>query len=158
MSWFDNLFARQPDGLAATAAPLPASFAEQATASLERFQVSSRRAAASLSPAAYSSLRRIADHLRPVIAHAQENPILPEREAEIMAIITDYAPTSVELFLRLPAHERLDEGRGDRMLQEQLVKVESATKTMATRIEDDSFTALAAQAIFIDMKYRHPGS
>ncbi|WP_159602637.1 hypothetical protein [Agromyces humi] len=158
MSWIDNLFTRPQPVIQPSQPAGEQTFTDRAIASLDGLASASRAASPKLSPAAYSALRTIDDNLRPVIERTATHPVLIEREIEILSVITDYVPTSLELFLRLPDADRADGGRGDRMLIEQLDRIERTTRAMAAHVADDAMTAMEAQAIFLQNKYDHSGT
>jgi hypothetical protein len=153
MSWFSSLFTNDVTPVIAVPPAAAKTFAEQALSSLDSLAVAVRHAGGNVSPHVFSMLRSLDDVLRPLIAHVAVHPVVVEKEFAIEALITDYTPTALTLFLKLPAGEQVDGGKADLLLQEQLTSLERNARQVSAGIYEDSVSALETHAIFIQTKF-----
>jgi hypothetical protein len=152
MSWFEALTGRNTAPVAVVP-PAAAPYGQRATSALDALATSVRAASTIVSPTVFSQLRSIDDIVRPLITHIATHPVIIDTQLSIDAIITDYVPTTLALFLRLPASERAIGGKSDLMLQEQFTTLERSAHDISARVYRDSISALETNAIFIQTKF-----
>lgn len=152
MSWLGALFTGAGDD---SPAPVPArpDFPERAAAAAARLADRSRPLGRDLSPAAYSTLRRIPDLIRPVIDDAAEHSLLPEREFAVESLLTDLVPSTLAAFMRIPPADRPDGSDADRAITRQLETLAVAAADIRTAVHRDAAAAFEANQLFLDAKF-----
>jgi hypothetical protein len=151
MSWLGNLFAGAGD-TPAPAAARPA-FPERAAAAADALAAAARPLGRDLSPAAYSTLQRIPDLIRPIIVDAAEHPLLAEREFAVESLLTDLVPATLTAFLRIPPAERADGSDADAALVDQLETLALAAVDTVAAVRRDAVAAFEANQLFLDAKF-----
>ncbi|WIB65401.1 hypothetical protein [Curtobacterium sp. MCBD17_040] len=116
---------------------------------LDQLAAAARQASAVISPAAFSTLRRIDDVLRPMVNDLEGCSIPAEQDVAVQQFIHEFVPDTLTLFLGLPAADQADGGRGDQMLVEQLTAVEQAAADLADRAHGDAFNGMEVNALFL---------
>ena len=148
MGWF-----RSDTAPTAVQAP-PLSMTDRFRVALDTLASASRAASAVISPDAYSTLRRIDDRIRPLIDDLEGRVILPEHEVAIDQFIRVFTPDTLNLFLGLPASDQRDGGRGDTLLQEQLIALERRARELTDTIRVDAFSAMETNGLFLEQALR----
>jgi hypothetical protein len=156
VTWLNSLFTGDAPSTPSTPAPSAPviTFSDRVTASLDSLAQASRRSGAAVSPAAFSQLRSIDDVIRPLLAHIALHPVMLEREIALEALVTDYVPTTLTLFMQLPESQQADGGKADLLLQAQFTALERSARQQSTTIFEDSVSALETHAIFIQNKFQ----
>lgn len=154
MSWFGALFAGAGED-SSTPAPAPAraEFPERAQAASDALAAASRRLGSDLSPAAYSTLRRIPDLIHPVIVDAVEHPLMAEREFAVESLLGDLVPATLAAYLRIPAADRADGSAADESLVGQLETLAVAAIEIVALVKRDAVAAFEANQLFLDAKF-----
>ncbi|WIE81115.1 hypothetical protein [Curtobacterium sp. MCSS17_016] len=148
MGWFRGNTAPVPVQLA------PQSVTDRYRAHLDTLAAASRQASAVISPAAFSTLRRIDDRMRPLIDDLEGRDILPEHEVAIDHFIATFVPDTLNLFLGLPAADQRHGGRGDTMLCEQLLALEQRARDFGDTMRTDALQAMTTNGFFLEQALR----
>ena len=155
MSWFDSLFGRGEVEAVAVAAVAASTkpFHEKTAEQLDILTKFVKRSSREISPSVYSQLRSIDDAARPLIDYIATHPVEPAKEYAIEALLTDYIPTPLGIFLQLPEGERRDGGKADLLLIKQYGTLEKNIIELGQSIYVDTMNALETHARFIDNKF-----
>lgn len=155
MSFLSDLFGTKNAPVAPTSTPiLPVNFADQCIEQLDALGNFIRTVSDVLSTDAYSHLRSIDDLIRPMLSYIKDHPMTAESEFAVKALLTDYIPSPLNIFLSLPSAEKLDGGKADLLLVEQYATLEKSVRDLVAEITSDVVSSLETHKIFIQNKFR----
>ncbi|MGW8431481.1 hypothetical protein ACWGJ9_10360 [Curtobacterium citreum] len=121
---------------------------------LDSLAAAARQASAVISPAAFSTLRRIDDRMRPLIDDLEGKELLPEHEVTVEHYLATFVPDTLALFLNLPARDQQHGGRGDLMLCEQLIALEQRARDFGDLFRTDALQAMTTNGFFLEQALR----
>lgn len=130
-------------------------FHEQMTAWLDELAWYERECSAIISPAAFSKLRVISDVLTEIASFLENYPVRAEDEYIIQSTITNYIPSTLNIFNQLPAHERVIGSEADNMLLSQCENIERSVRTLNKDMHERVKSNFATQTIFVENRFAH---
>lgn len=153
MAWFG----RKRDNANTAAVTLPAivpvAFHVQMTAWLDELAWYERECSAIISPVVFSRLRVISDVLTEIATFLENYPVRAEDEYIIQSTITNYIPSTLNIFNQLPAHERGEGSEADQMLLSQCESIEHSVRTLNRDMHERVKSNLASQTIFVENRF-----
>ncbi|MFV0461291.1 MAG: hypothetical protein ACK5MT_21260 [Actinomycetales bacterium] len=104
------------------------------------------------------AVREVEDVLRPLLAYLQQSPATEAEMIGVRAVITDYLPTTVETYLRLPrdfvaTHRNASGNSPAEELIEQLDLLAAGAREYATAIYAGDAQLLTNQGRFLHSKF-----
>lgn len=149
---WNALFGRKPATAPTPIIPL-IPYDEKVQAWFSNLETKTRKNSYALSPTVYSTLRFIADILRPVVPQVAETELTEETRIELQSLLTDYLIAPMDIYVGLPEAQRQDGGEADLLLIAQYDTLVNAAIEMSKRFKKDGLQALQVHSIFINDKF-----
>ena len=131
----------------------PAPYHERMENSRDTLHWSVKKNSNALSAKAYSEVRELERVLKEINGFLVEHTATAADEHMLDSIMKDYLPSAMELFMKLPAPERVDGGEGDQLLLKQCRTMARDLRDRLTEMHERAKKDLQVQAEFIENRF-----